>query len=135
MRSSWSAGRRRPASASSPGVVIYGTAMGGLLALVFAWVQGRFSRLDPRATAALLALGAFVAIVLVPGIKYPANPPAVGSGETIGYRTQLFFLLLVGLDRGLALAAGLARRLWAGHGPWNALTFAGAGVSCWRWCW
>ncbi len=110
------------------GVVIYGTAMGGLLALVFAWVQGRFSRLDPRATAALLALGAFVAIVLVPGFKYPANPPSVGSGDTIGYRTRLFFLLLAVSIVGLALAAGLARRLWAGHGAMECADLRGGRV-------
>ena len=38
------------------GVVVYGTAVGGLFALVFALAYGRIGDLSPRATAALLAL-------------------------------------------------------------------------------
>ncbi len=103
------------------GLVVYGTAMGGLLALVFAFVHGRVSQIGPRGTSALIALGAFVAIVLVPGIKYPANPPAVGNGETIGMRTELFFMMLVLSVFALVLAVALARRLWATQGAWTAL--------------
>ena len=109
------------------GVAVYGMAMGGLLALVFAFVHGRAGRLGPRGTAALLALGAFAAIVLVPGLKYPANPPSVGSSETIGYRTQLFLVLLVLSIAAMVLAVAVARRLWASRGPWNALLIAGVG--------
>lgn len=46
------------------GVIIYSAAIGGLFSLAFAFVYGRVGRLGPRATAALLALGGFVAIVL-----------------------------------------------------------------------
>jgi Probable cobalt transporter subunit (CbtA) len=56
------------------GVIVYSAAIGGLFSLVFAFVYGRAGRLGPRATAALLALAGFVAIVLVPELKYPANP-------------------------------------------------------------
>ncbi|MEX2413886.1 MAG: CbtA family protein, partial [Thermoleophilaceae bacterium] len=61
------------------GVVATGVALGGLLALAFAWAYGRAGRLGARATAALLASGAFVTVTLVPFAKYPANPPAVGD--------------------------------------------------------
>jgi Probable cobalt transporter subunit (CbtA) len=44
------------------GVIIYSAAVGGLFSLVFAFVYGRVGRFGPRATAALLALGGFVAI-------------------------------------------------------------------------
>ena len=37
------------------GVVVYGTALGGLFALAFAFVNGRLVRMTPRATAVLLA--------------------------------------------------------------------------------
>ena len=103
------------------GLAVYGTAMGGLLALVFAFVHGRVSQIGPRGTSALIALGAFVAIVMVPGIKYPANPPAVGNGETIGMRTELFFMMLLLSVFALMLAVALARRLWASQGAWTAL--------------
>ena len=107
------------------GVVVYGAAIGGLFSLVFAFVNGRIG-LGARATAALLALGAFVAIVLVPALKYPANPPAVGNAGTIGARTALFFAMLAISIVSLAAAVALARRLWERHGAWNATLIGGA---------
>src|SRR5215472_14518922 len=44
------------------GVVVYGTAFGGLFALVFAYASGRMGQLGPRELAALLALAGFIAI-------------------------------------------------------------------------
>jgi Probable cobalt transporter subunit (CbtA) len=108
------------------GVIVYGAAVGGLLSLVFAFVHGRVDRLGPRATAALLTLGGFVAIVRVPDLKYPANPPSVGNPETIGLRTELFFVMLVISVAALVLAVALARRLSARYGAWNATHIASA---------
>ncbi|MBA8880428.1 CbtA family protein [Phyllobacterium myrsinacearum] len=108
------------------GVVVYSAALGGLFSLVFAFVHGRISSLSPRATAGLLALAGFVAIVLVPAIKYPMNPPAVGNPDTIGARTELFFVMLVVSLGALAAAVGLAKRLRVQHGTWNAALIAGA---------
>jgi len=108
------------------GVVIYGAAIGGLFALVFAFAIGRIGDLGPRATAALLALGGFVAIVLIPAIKYPPNPPAVGSADTIGARTALFFAMLALSIAATVAAVALAQRLRARLGAWNAAIIAGA---------
>ncbi len=108
------------------GVIVYSAAVGGLFSLVFAFVYGRVGRLGPRATAALLALAGFVAIVLVPDLKYPANPPSVGKPETIGLRTELFFVMLLISVAALVLAAVLARLLSARYGTWNATLIAGA---------
>jgi len=102
------------------GALFFSTAAGGIFSLVFAYVYGRIGTLRARATSALLALGAFVSIVLVPQIKYPANPPAVGNPDTIGSRTELFFIMIVLSIAALCLAVGLARRLWAQYGGWNA---------------
>src|SRR4029079_10931276 len=77
------------------GVVIYGAAMGGLFSLVFAFVYGRLGQLGVGATSALIAAGGFLVIVLVPSLKYPANPPSIGQPETIASRTELFFLMIV----------------------------------------
>ena len=107
-------------------VVVYAAAVGGLFALVFAFVYGRFARLAARPTAALLAAGAFVSLVLVPTLKYPANPPAVGDPETIGSRTALYFAMLVISVAALIFAIGLARRLARRHGSWNAGLLGGA---------
>src|SRR5215469_14054438 len=65
------------------GVVVYGAALGGLFALAFACAYGRLGALGARATASLLAVAGFVTLILVPQIKYPANPPAIGEPETI----------------------------------------------------
>ncbi len=110
-------------------IVVYGSAMGGLFALVFAFVQDRFSHLSPRATAALLAIAAYVALVLVPQLKYPANPPPVGSPDTIGFRTGAYFLMLAVSLATTIGAVALARRLRDRYGAWNAgLMAAGAFV-------
>lgn len=108
------------------GVVTFGAAIGGLLSLAFALCYGRLTTLGPRGTAALLALAGFIALVLVPDLKYPPNPPAVGSEETIGYRTEMFFIMLAISLAGLALGAAVTRRLWAAQGPWAAALAGGA---------
>ncbi|HEX2298585.1 MAG TPA: CbtA family protein, partial [Pseudonocardiaceae bacterium] len=45
--------------------------------------------------AVTLALAGFVAVSLLPGLKYPANPPAVGDPETVGTRTLYYLSFLV----------------------------------------
>ena len=73
------------------GSVAVGVALGGIVALVAAGTIGRMGRLQPGQSTALVTLLGFVAFALVPFLKYPANPPAVGSGDTIGDRTALYF--------------------------------------------
>jgi hypothetical protein len=107
------------------GVMAYSIAIGGILALVFAFVQGRVSSLGARATSAVIAAAGFVAIVLVPNIKYPANPPAVGNPDTIGIRTELFFLMIVVSIAALVAAISLGRRLAPRFGVWNGAIAAG----------
>ncbi len=107
------------------GIMAYSVAVGGLFALVFAFVHGRFSSLSARSTSAVIAIAAFVAIVIVPAIKYPANPPAVGNPDTIGVRTELFFLMIVVSIASLVAAIAVARRLAANYGAWNAAIIAG----------
>ena len=109
------------------GAVLFSTAIGGLFALVFSFVYGRISPLGARGTAALLAIAAFVTISLVPDIKYPANPPAVGNPDTIGARTELFFIMIVASIVGMIVAIGLGRRLAARYGSWNGTIIAGIG--------
>jgi hypothetical protein len=107
------------------GAVLYGAAFGGLFALVFAYAYGRMGNLGPRATSALLALMGFVAIVLVPDLKYPANPPSVGHPDTIGFRTEWFFLMIVISIAAMTLALSARKALAANHGLWNAAIVAG----------
>ncbi|MDR6449606.1 putative cobalt transporter CbtA [Paraburkholderia terricola] len=101
------------------GVVAYGAAIGGLFAVTFACAWGRVGKLGARPLSAWLALAAFVAFMLVPNLKYPANPPSIGDPDTIGYRTGLFFLTIAIsvaiMVLSLNVRAVAARRL----GEWN----------------
>jgi hypothetical protein len=107
------------------GIVVYGAAFGGLFALVFAYAYGRIGNLSPRAVAAMLAAAAFLVMVIVPDIKYPANPPSVGRPDTIGVRTSLFFTMIVISIAALLTALWIGRRLLVRLGAWNASLAAG----------
>jgi Probable cobalt transporter subunit (CbtA) len=111
------------------GIVVYACALGGLFAVVFAYCYGRIGTLSPRATAALLAAAGFIALILVPQLKFPANPPAVGDPKTIGFRTALHFTML-GLSLISAVAAAsTGRQLAHRFGAWNGgMLAAGAYV-------
>jgi predicted cobalt transporter CbtA len=76
------------------GVVVIGAGIGGLFAILFAFANGRMDNLGPGATSALLAFYALWSIYVIPALKYPPNPPAVGEPETIQLRTGLYFLLM-----------------------------------------
>jgi predicted cobalt transporter CbtA len=106
------------------GVVVYGAAIGSLFGLSFAFALGRINVTGPRALSALLALLGFVAIVLVPQLKYPANPPAVGDPETIGVRTAAFFLLIAISIATMVLSLQLGRRFSVRYGEWNGSLLA-----------
>lgn len=102
-------------------VMVYSTAFGGLFALAFAFAYGRVpGALTPQAVAALLAAMCFVAIYLVPNLKYPANPPAVGAPDTIGLRTALYFIMIAVSIAAMVGSAALKRPLAAQFGDWNA---------------
>jgi predicted cobalt transporter CbtA len=105
-------------------LLIYGVAIGGIFALVFAGVYGRIGRLSARGTAAVLALVGYVVVVLVPFLKYPSNPPASSEDDTIGLRTGTF-VLMVALSIAVAvLAVVLGRKLVARLGAWNGVLLA-----------
>jgi magnesium-transporting ATPase (P-type) len=108
------------------GVLVFGVAIGGIAALAFAVALGRIGRFGPRATALLVALGALLSVYVVPFLKYPPNPPAVGDPDTIGQRTTLYFLMIV-LSVLLTVAAViLGKRLAPRLGNWNATVAAAA---------
>lgn len=90
------------------GTVAIGIAMGGITALAAAFAAGRVGNLKPAQTTALVALIGFVAVGLVPFLKYPATPPAVGNPDTIGDRTTFYFVML-----GIAVVAAVAAMILA----------------------
>ncbi|MGW0821602.1 CbtA family protein [Streptomyces sp. NPDC002845] len=110
----------------STGVLVYGVAFGGIAALAYCFALGRIGLFGPRASALLLAVAGLVAVYVVPFLKYPPNPPAVGSPDALDQRTVLYFLMIV---LGVLLAVGtviLGKRLAPRLGNWNATVAAGA---------
>ena len=108
------------------GMILFGLAMGGFFAVAYILVQRRTgSRLRPRVLALLVAGAGLLSLYVVPWLKYPANPPAVGHGDTIGQRTLLYVIMVVASVGFLIGAVVLARRLTARFGGWNATLLAG----------
>jgi hypothetical protein len=101
-------------------MLVYGAAIGGIFGLAYAFSHGRLGALGARTTAIVVAAIGFTAGFLVPFLKYPANPPATGSEETIGRRSVLYALMIV-----ISVAAAIgtvlvAQGLTARLGKWNA---------------
>jgi predicted cobalt transporter CbtA len=90
------------------------------LALIFATLFARVRHRLPAATdlgrAALLAGSGFLAVALVPALKYPANPPGVGDPATVTTRTWQYVTLIAASIAVTTLAyvarTGLLKRGW-----------------------
>jgi hypothetical protein len=108
-------------------VLVYSVAFGGLFGLAFAFAYGRMpGALTPQALSALLAATGFIAIYLVPNLKYPSNPPSVGDPETIGARTALYFVVIA-ISLAAMIGSARLKRLFVGRaGEWNANLIAAA---------
>ena len=91
------------------GFALYGTIWALLFGVVYHLTQGWLPASSAAARAAVLAVMGYLSVVLLPFLKYPANPPGVGDPETISYRQALFVALLVLSVAGVFVAAGIAR--------------------------
>ena len=102
------------------GYLLYGTTWALLFTLLFFPLQSRLGRFGLRRGALLLAALAWWAIIFVPFIKYPANPPAVGDPTTIGYRQNIYLtlLLLSAGSTGLVVWLGGALARWVRQPSW-----------------
>lgn len=103
---------------------LYGLAVGGVFALVCAGLRGRVGPRSEGGLALAVAGTAFGAVILVPFVKYPANPPAVGDPATINGRTFLYVVMIVVGLAATAIAVATARRVTAG--PWARWSAAAA---------
>jgi predicted cobalt transporter CbtA len=107
------------------GTFAVGITLGGVVGLVSAFAAGRLGRLRPSQSTAVVALIGFVSVALVPFLKYPATPPAVGNPDTINSRTLEFFSMQ-GISVLAAIGAVLvARRLLEPLGTYRTLLVAG----------
>lgn len=74
--------------------LLLGAVLGVVLAIAAAALHHCLAARDEFGRVAKVALGAFIATSVIPGLKYPANPPTVGNPDTIGQRTSNYLLLM-----------------------------------------
>jgi hypothetical protein len=108
------------------GMIAFGIGMGALFALSYAICLGRVGGLRPRPLALLVAAAGFLGLYLVPFLRYPANPPAVGQADTIKERTSMYLVMVLCSVLFLVLAVWLGQWLRGRFGSWNAALLAGA---------
>ena len=106
------------------GLVFFGMALGAMFAVAYMVCLGRVGNLRPRTLALLVAGAGFLGLYLVPFIKYPANPPAIGHPETINQRTALYLVMVIASLVFMGLAVWLGQRLRNRLGNWNATVVA-----------
>jgi predicted cobalt transporter CbtA len=84
---------------------ILGLSIGSLFGIVFAYTHNSVPGSNNKKKALIVAGIMWFVLFLIPALKYPANPPAVGDPETIYYRQSLYvaFLAISGFS-----ALGLA---------------------------
>ena len=86
-----------------------GATAGGIFGLAFAFFRERMASRTDFIRSVTLAGAVFCGVVLIPTLKYPANPPSVGDPATIGARTVAYFAL-IGLSLMALFAAWRAAR-------------------------
>jgi predicted cobalt transporter CbtA len=74
--------------------MVGGVTLGGLVGVIGALALGRLGRHGVRGVSLAVAAIGFVSVSRMPFVAYPPNPPAVGHHETIGIRTELYFIML-----------------------------------------
>ncbi len=108
-------GRGVQIAGGAAAVILYGALTGIVFGTVLAAVRHRLGSTDDFRRSVLLAAVGFIAIVGIPAVAYPANPPAVGDPDTIAQRTIAYLTLvaagLVLAVAGFAIHRRLARRL------------------------
>ena len=106
------------------GMILFGLAMGCFFGVAYCLAYGRAGRVSARNLSLLVALAGFALLYLVPFLKYPANPPAVGNGDTIGQRAGLYGVMVVA-SLVFGVGAVWLRSSLAPHlGTWNATLLA-----------
>lgn len=109
------------------GLVAVAIALGGLFAVVFTIAYGRVGFVRARSLALRVALACFLTVYLVPFLKYPANPPAIGDHETIARRGALYLCMVAASIVLGVLAVAFGRQLRARYSAWTSTLLAGAG--------
>lgn len=106
--------------------LLYGVVLGVVLGVAVAALHHRISSRNEFGRAIRIATGAFVALVVIPGLKYPPNPPTVGDPGTISQRTS-DHLLLVGASIVVVFMAFFAWQWFTERGSEGATRFLAVG--------
>ena len=75
--------------------MILGIAMGSLFGIIYALSRNSLPGKNDVTKAVILAGIMWISIYLIPFLKYPANPPTVGDGETVALRAILYILFIL----------------------------------------
>ncbi len=75
--------------------LIYGAALGLVLGVATAALHHRLTGRNEFQRGLKVAAAGFVALVFIPALKYPPNPPTVGNPDTIGQRSSEYLLLMM----------------------------------------
>ena len=73
---------------------ILGLSIGSLFGIVFAYTRRSIPGSNNKKKALIVAGIMWLVLFLMPALKYPANPPAVGDPDTIYYRQSLYVAFL-----------------------------------------
>ncbi|PJE94082.1 hypothetical protein CUT44_27625 [Streptomyces carminius] len=110
--------------------VVVGLALGVFFAVAYALLHRSGALTERPWNRSLLLAGAgFTALSLLPGLRYPANPPGVGDGGTVQERQVLWLAALAVGVLGMLLARQLHRRLADREAPVRQLAVAGVVVA------
>ena len=69
--------------------------MGSLFGIVFALSRNSLPGKNDISKAVFLSVIMWFTLYLIPFLKYPANPPTVGDGETVVLRAILYLFHLL----------------------------------------
>lgn len=90
---------------------VLGLSIGALFGIVFAYARDSLPGSSNKKKALVLAGVMWLVLFMVPALKYPANPPAVGDPETISYRQGIYLAFLAISGFGALGLAFLHRKL------------------------
>ncbi|MFI6941794.1 CbtA family protein [Streptomyces sp. NPDC050418] len=109
--------------------LVFGLALGVLVAVAYALVHRRDPEASPWPRALLFSGAAFLAVSLLPALRYPANPPGVGDGATVSERQALWLAAVVIGVLGMLLVRQVYVRLEGRSVPVRQVAAAGTAVA------
>ncbi len=108
------------------GIILFGIALGALFAVAYCVAAPKFAQWTPRTLALAVAGSLFAGFYVIPFLKYPPNPPAIGDPDTIRERTGVYVLLVAIALALVAVAWVVGLALTPRFGGWGAALIGGA---------